>query len=1172
MALGLMSILVFEGLMNTENVSGTTIVVDKNGHGDYSTIQEAIDNATMGDVIRVWDGVYNETLEIYFSIEIIGNGSANTIIDASESWWEPPVYICANYVNISGFNITKGPWDGIYIDSSNYVNIFNNTISSNYYGIEILFSTNITIKDNTFTNNTNSIMFNECSGCNVINNTIFSYEVGVDLEFSDHISLSKNKFNNCGVKIGSAFYADYVSHWTTHTIDSSNTVNGKPLIYWKNKGTGTVPAGAGQIILANCSNIIVDKQDCSETTAGVLIGLCSKITVKNSIFNFNAEGINVQLSDNITINNNNISFNGNGIYISQSSWNTITYNTVNRNSYYGMNLDWSCNENTISNNDFIANQDCGLFISLSNNNTISKNRFNRNWCFGLFIGWQCEYLYIFGNEMCHNNVSGIFLGAASFNTINENNISNNDFGIQIGWDCFKNDINENMISNNLDTGLEIISGAQKNRIYHNNFISNQKQALDSSGMTNYWSTNYEGNYWSDYTGQDDGSYGRFKGDLIGDTDLPHPDDGYDLYPFIMINGWRNPGSPIINKPSNIDFDGNYNLTWLFCNRTTGYILEEDETGSFTSPTEIFNSSGTFFEVKNKPEGKYYYRLRTYNSWKCSAWSEIVNVTVDFKPDVPANFMVTVDPAGNALNISWKTNVVETKCYELYYKTNGMQDYELLANLSHPENYFLHTGLIDGQVYYYKIRAKDKYWQDSEFSNEISAIPKDSTAPDAPKLVNASAISDSKIRLTWLANDDPDLAGYLVYISDPTQDENGEFRLILTLPKTNTTCMVSNLKEQITYQFKLQAFDEVPNNSSFSNIMNSTTPDETHPSAPTGLTVSNATYNSLTVSWEPILNSDVVGYILFRSTSLSTDFVNITTVITDTTYVDTGLNEVTIYYYKLRSIDDASLESLLSEAAYGMTLLGPRSPEVDKEVADFELEEDTTDNTTISLLTWFKDANDDLLTFSCVGQQHILVNIDQETGTVLLTPEQNWNGIETLTFFASDGAFEINDSVVITVTAVNDAPTNAVIKNPADGLKIKTGQKINFEGDCTDPDLPYGEVLTYTWESSISGSIGTGKSISNIELVPGEHIITLKVMDNAGETTTTSITIDVSEKSKEKDTELGFGELSLYILSAVIVIVIIFCMIYLLTRKKSSSETEEQKIVEEDQDQEKEKEE
>ena len=59
-------------------VSGRTITVDDDGGADFTTIQDAIDNATDGDTIRVFRGGYDGPIIVNKSVSLIGNGSGNT--------------------------------------------------------------------------------------------------------------------------------------------------------------------------------------------------------------------------------------------------------------------------------------------------------------------------------------------------------------------------------------------------------------------------------------------------------------------------------------------------------------------------------------------------------------------------------------------------------------------------------------------------------------------------------------------------------------------------------------------------------------------------------------------------------------------------------------------------------------------------------------------------------------------------------------------------------------------------------------------------------------------------------------------------------------------------------------------------------------------------------------
>ena len=101
-----------------------------------------------------------------------------------------------------------------------------------------------------------------------------------------------------------------------------------------------------------------------------------------------------------------------------------------------------------------------------------------------------------------------------------------------GVDLRDNSVNNTMVSNWIvanPTGMLIWDETcENNRFHHNNFVNNTNQ-LVTYGGPNMWDDGNEGNYWSDYTGLDDGSDGRVAGDGVGDTLLPHQNvDGYPL--------------------------------------------------------------------------------------------------------------------------------------------------------------------------------------------------------------------------------------------------------------------------------------------------------------------------------------------------------------------------------------------------------------------------------------------------------------------------------------------------------------------------------------------------------------------------------------------------------------------------------------------------------------------
>jgi len=143
----------FYQIENTKAV-GTTFYVDGDGLEDYVNIQDAIDNASIGDIVYVHHGYYQENLLITKSITLIGEDKVNTTIDGDN---DIVISIISNNVEIIGFTIKNGI-KGIMFENSSENIIKNNTITDNNYGIYIdNVSVNNTIYQNNFLNNINNV-------------------------------------------------------------------------------------------------------------------------------------------------------------------------------------------------------------------------------------------------------------------------------------------------------------------------------------------------------------------------------------------------------------------------------------------------------------------------------------------------------------------------------------------------------------------------------------------------------------------------------------------------------------------------------------------------------------------------------------------------------------------------------------------------------------------------------------------------------------------------------------------------------------------------------------------------------------------------------------------------------------------------------------------------------
>jgi len=111
-------------------------------------------------------------------------------------------------------------------------------------------------------------------------------------------------------------------------------VNGKPIYYYKNNHEGTiVPSDAAQVILANCSNFIIQNLEITNMERGIQLGFSSYNTVLlNTITNNSDDGIYLEGSSNNKITENDFANNGVGIDVSWSESNHIFRNNITNNT------------------------------------------------------------------------------------------------------------------------------------------------------------------------------------------------------------------------------------------------------------------------------------------------------------------------------------------------------------------------------------------------------------------------------------------------------------------------------------------------------------------------------------------------------------------------------------------------------------------------------------------------------------------------------------------------------------------------------------------------------------------------------------------------------------------------------------------------------------------------
>ena len=574
-------------------VRGTTHYVNETGIGAYDKIQDAINASSNGDTIYVYSGTYHEKILINKSINITGENRNTTIIKGNED--KDVVVITADFVNISGFNITGSGYfsydAGLKVRSDNNTIKNNNFYSNRRYGIRAESSEGNIIQNNCFLSNEgcgvsmyysnytqiiDNIAFNNSAVTisDSYNNTIANNII--EVVKNDAISLYHSKHNTVTLnsatdsKRGIYLYDSHENDIINNHINLSSQACF--YLYQSNENkihNNNVSPNSGRCFYMREShenNIRNNNLSSSNTNGIYAIECCGNSIIENVIIANADEGMLLQRSRGNAISGNIIINNFTGICLQDSTGNTLEGNNASFNRGYGIELDFS-DGNNVTGNTVINNTD-GIMLSGADRNNIISNNISLSWIHdGMVVTGSTEN-YLAANNIFLNDEWGIYLDKSQDNVIVGNNFSKNVQGI-FTFGADRNLIIRNTFFLNSGGGISLQDNMRQsidNIIYHNNFFNNEGQASDSSFNRNSWNSSYPfgGNYWCNYEGND-----SFKGpnqdvpgkDRIGDTPFFFDINSCDYYPLMepypnsylfLENGWNLVSIPLIQSDNSID--------------------------------------------------------------------------------------------------------------------------------------------------------------------------------------------------------------------------------------------------------------------------------------------------------------------------------------------------------------------------------------------------------------------------------------------------------------------------------------------------------------------------------------------------------------------------------------------------------------------------------------------
>ena len=377
-----------------------------------------------------------------------------------------------------------------------------------------------------------------------------------------------------------------------------------------------------------------------------------------------------------------------------------------------------------------------------------------------------------------------------------------------------------------------------------------------------------------------------------------------------------------NKPANLQAlavsDSQIYLSWE--DKVTGedgFKLEYSENAIDFTTINIDKNTTEYYHKPLDASTLFIYKMYAYDAGGNSEYSNLAAAKTkdapEAAPEAPTNLHAQA-VSDTRIELSWGDNSGDEDGFKVFRSTSSDGTY-IPINTTNPNiTEYTDTELSSGTAYYYKVSATNSYGDSlqTDYASATTLTPP-SSAPDAPTNLQAQAVSNMRIDLSWTDNSDNEEA-FIVQIST----NNSTFSTIGEVKPNVTTYQSTSLKPETTYYYRIYATNSTGDSGVTESAKARTLPTPgTVPAAPTNLQAKAASDTQIKIGWTDN-STDEDGFNVFISKDGDEFFWMAKVKPNETGYLVGGLPANYTFYFKVSAFNFFG-ESALSAAASATTL-------------------------------------------------------------------------------------------------------------------------------------------------------------------------------------------------------------------------------------------------------------